>query len=237
MKSSATSSARPSGSDAGARLRRRPQLSEEVAAHLRELIMTASIRPGDPVRMDLTAQRLGVSVTPVREALLLLRGEGMVHLLPHKGYVVAELSRTDIEDLFWLQGQMAVRLAIRTAAAITEEQIDDLETLNDELRQAISSDDSQRITLAEFEFHRVHNHIAGSEKLAWFLLHATRYTPAALYATDPDWGAVAVDSHARLIEAYRAGDSEQIVEQTRRQFDDGAARLTRHLETTGIWDD
>lgn len=198
--------------------------------------MTAAIRPGDHIRMDETAEQLGVSVTPVREALLTLRGEGMVNLAPHRGYVVAELSRTDVEDLFWLQGELAIRLAVRTSGSITAEQIAELAALNDELRDAVDSRDGQRIAFAEFEFHRAHNHIAESGKLAWFLLNATRYTPAQLYATDPDWGVVAVDSHERLIDAYRTGDQKQIVEQTRRQFTDGAARLTRHLEASGIWD-
>ncbi|MAU84277.1 GntR family transcriptional regulator [Gordonia sp. Z-3] len=242
MRSSATSSARPTGSEGPARstsprLRRRPQLSEEVAAHLREQIMTATLRPGDYVRMDETAERLGVSVTPVREALLTLRGEGMVNLAPHRGYIVAELSRTDVEDLFWLQGEIAVKLALRTADAITPEQIADLEWHNQQLRSALTSGDGSQVASAEFDFHRVHNLIASGGKLAWFLLSATRYTPAQLYATDPEWGEVAVDSHAKLIEAYRSGDRTQVVEQTRRQFVDGAARLTRHLEATGIWDE
>ncbi|AZG43572.1 HTH-type transcriptional regulator McbR [Gordonia insulae] len=198
--------------------------------------MTAAIRPGDYVRMDETAERLGVSVTPVREALLTLRGEGMVNLAPHRGYIVAELSRTDVQDLFWLQGEIAVKLALRTADAITPEQVAELEWHNQQLLSALKSGDGEQVADAEFEFHRVHNLIASGGKLAWFLLSATRYTPSQLYATDPEWGEVAVDSHAKLIQAYRTGDRDQVVEQTRRQFTDGATRLTRHLETTGIWD-
>ena len=188
------------------------------------------------VRMDDMASRLGVSVTPVREALLTLRGEGMVNLAPHRGYIVADLSRVDVEDLFWLQCEIAVRLALRTAAAITPEQIGELEWCNQKLSAAVRAGDGPEVADAEFEFHRIHNLVADSDKLSWFLLSATRYTPAQLYATDPEWGEVAVDSHAKLIAAYRAGDREQIIEQTRRQFTDGAARLTRHLEATGIWD-
>lgn len=52
---------------------RRPQLSEEVAGRLRAAIMTGDLRPGEYIRMDETAAQLGVSVTPVREALLTLR--------------------------------------------------------------------------------------------------------------------------------------------------------------------
>lgn len=216
-------------------LRRRPQLSEEVAAHLRHQIMTAEIRPGDYVRMDEVAEKLGVSVTPVREALLTLRGEGMVALAPHRGYVVSDLDRIDIEDLFWLQGEIAVKLALRTAETISDEQIDELEGYNEHLAQAVTGGDAGEIADAEFEFHRLHNRIATGEKLAWFLLNAARYTPAQLYASDPGWGEVAIDSHRALIAAYRAKDRDAVVEATRREFTDGAARLTAHLDKSGIW--
>lgn len=215
---------------------RRTQLAEEVAAHLRYQIMTAEVRPGEFIRLDETAARLGVSVTPVREALLALRGEGMVTLAPHRGYVVAELDRVDVEDLFWLQGEIAAKLAARVATAITPEQLAELEWWNHRLRSAVDAGDGDAVTVAEFEFHRLHNQIANGRKLAWFLLAATKYTPAPLYATDPAWGELTVDIHERLIAAYREGDVDEAVRQTRRQFDDGAQRLMRHLERTGIWD-
>lgn len=67
---------------------RREQLSEQVAARLRTDIMTGVLRPGTFIRLDETAAELGVSITPVREALRTLRGEGMVQLEPHRGHVV-----------------------------------------------------------------------------------------------------------------------------------------------------
>lgn len=219
-----------------ARLRRRSQLPDEVAAHLRHAIMTADLRPGAFIRLDETAEQLGVSVTPVREALLTLRGEGMVTLQPHRGYQVAELDRIDVDDLFWLQGEIAVKLALRTAAVISDEQLGRLQACTDRLRTAVAARDAAAVTDAEFEFHREHNLVASGKKLAWFLLSAARYTPAQLYAADPDWGAVAVDSHERLIQAYRNEDRDEIIIQTRRQFVDGAARLMKHLESSGIWE-
>ncbi|MDL9935474.1 GntR family transcriptional regulator [Gordonia sp. ABSL1-1] len=198
--------------------------------------MTAAIRPGDYVRMDETAEQLGVSVTPVREALLTLRGEGMVALAPHRGYVVTDLSRLDVEDLFWLQGEIAVKLALRISEIVTAEQLADLEWCNQRLRAAVAGHDVAAIQDAEFEFHRVHNHIAPGAKLAWFLLSVARYTPAPLYAADQEWGEVAVASHDQLIAAYRADDRDAVVRATRAQFTDGVARLTKHLEQTGIWD-
>lgn len=218
-------------------MRRRPQLSEEVAGHLRNLIMSGAIRPGEFIRMDETAVELEVSVTPVREALLTLRGEGMVNLAPHRGYVVADLTRQDVQDIFWLQGILAVELAVRIAATITPSQLDQLTELNENLRTCVAAARASDITAAEFEFHRVHNRIANDGKLAWFLLNATRYTPHELYANDPQWGQVAYDSHVKLIDAYRRGDRDEVIEQTRRQFTDGAQRLMEHLESIDLWSD
>src|SRR6202453_4979716 len=90
---------------------RRAQLSDEVAGHLRAAIMSGHLRPGTFIRLDETAARLGVSITPVREALLKLRGEGMVKLEPHRGHVVLPLTRQDIEDIFWLTATIARELA------------------------------------------------------------------------------------------------------------------------------
>src|SRR5688572_526970 len=109
---------------------RREQLSDEVAARLRGEIMTVALRPGTVIRLDETAAQLGVSITPVREALRTLRGEGMVELEPHRGHRVIPLSRTDIEDIFWLQSTIAQELAATTARRITDDQIEELCQLN-----------------------------------------------------------------------------------------------------------
>src|ERR1700710_360515 len=98
---------------------RRAQLSDEVAAHLRAQIMSGALRPGTFIRLDETAAQLGVSITPVREALRTLRGDGMVRLEPHRGHVVAPFTRGDIEDIFWLQSTIATRLARSAAEHVT----------------------------------------------------------------------------------------------------------------------
>lgn len=220
----------------GAALRRRPQLSDEVAAHVRGVIMSGGVRPGDFIRLDETAAELGVSVTPVREALLTLRGEGLVELVPHRGYVVAPLTRADVHDLFWLQGQIAEQLAVRATPAVTPAVLDEMRDAKDRLAAAVANGDSEQIEDLEFGFHRLLNRLAGANKLSWFLLNAIRYTPAHLYSTDPQWGAAAVASHEKLIAALEAGDAQEAGAVTRAHFADGAERLLAHLERLGLWD-
>ncbi|WP_418004006.1 GntR family transcriptional regulator [Mycobacterium sp. PDNC021] len=216
-------------------LRRREQLSDEVAAHLRTAIMSGTLRPGTFVRLDETAAALGVSITPVREALRTLRGEGMVQLEPNRGHVVSAFTRDDITDIFWLQATIATEIAANAARRITEPGIAELDRLTDELADAVAAGDVDAIALAEFLFHKEFNRAAGRTKLAWFLLHAARYLPVRIYAADPQWGAAAVANHRELITALRDKDIDEVVRQTRRQFDDAAERLTGRLDELGLW--
>jgi DNA-binding GntR family transcriptional regulator len=215
---------------------RREQLSDEVAAHLRAAIMSGSLRPGTFIRLDETAARLGVSITPVREALRTLRGEGMVRLEPHRGHVVAPLGRGDIEDIFWLQETITRELAATAAARITDAEIDELELLNNSLADAVQSGDPDAVAAVVFAFYRVFNRAAGRIKLAWFLLHVGRYLPPQVYAGDPNWGANAVKIHRRLIAALRRRDVDAVVALTTQQIADAARRLIERLGAAGIWD-
>lgn len=214
---------------------RRAQLSDEVAGHLRAAIMSGKLRPGTFIRLDDTAAELGVSITPVREALLKLRGEGMVQLEPHRGHVVVPLTRQDVDDIFWLQATIARELAAAATDHITEVEIDELDRMNAALAGAVDSGDADTIAAVEFAFHRVFNQASGRIKLAWFLLNAARYMPVLVYASDPQWGVAAVDNHRQLIAALRRRDTAAVIEHTVWQFTDGARRLKETLETAGIF--
>jgi DNA-binding GntR family transcriptional regulator len=214
---------------------RREQLSDEVAARLRADIMTGTLRPGTFIRLDETAAALGVSITPVREALRTLRGEGMVQLEPHRGHVVVPLTRGDIEDIFWLQATIAKGLARTAAERITEAEIEELERLNGDLAGAVDRHDPEEVVAAEFAFHRAFNRASGRIKLAWFLLHVARYLPGQLYAGDPQWGAATVAGHRALIAALRRHDVDTVVQLSSGEFSDGAQRLIDRLEEIGLW--
>jgi DNA-binding GntR family transcriptional regulator len=214
---------------------RRAQLSDEVATHLRTAIMSGTLRPGTFIRLDETAAQLGVSITPVREALLKLSGEGMVQLEPHRGHVVMPLTRQDIDDIFWLQAGIAKELAATTGANITDAEIAELEHLSEALAVAVEAGDAEAMVASEFSFHRMFNQASGRTKLAWFLLQAERYMPVPVYATDPDWGAAAVENHQQLIRALRRRDIAAVVAHTTWRFTDGARRLTEKLARSGVW--
>src|SRR5262245_23408257 len=74
-------------------------LPEEVAAYVRELILSGEVRPGDFLRLEPIAEAVGVSNTPVREGLLSLRSEGFVKLVPRRGFMVESFTPEDVYDI------------------------------------------------------------------------------------------------------------------------------------------
>ncbi|MEE4024333.1 GntR family transcriptional regulator [Gordonia sp. PKS22-38] len=217
---------------------RRTQLTDEVADYLRNRIMTGGLRPGEYIRLDDTASALGCSVTPVREALVTLRGEGLVRSSPHRGFIVEPLSRGDIVDIFWMQGELSARLA--THAVDNPElgtHLAKMQTIVDALEAAVEGEDDAQVLNREYAFHRQVNIAANSKKLAWFVFSASKYNPYDLYARDPEWGREAVASHRRLIGYLRTGDARAIRDEIHTQFADARDRLMSRLESIGFWDD
>ncbi|MFX0592300.1 GntR family transcriptional regulator [Melissospora conviva] len=213
----------------------RPQLSEEVATHIRDLIMAGELRPGERLRLEELAAQLGVSITPVREALLTLRGEDMVELQPRRGYLVAPMSRQDIEDVFALQANLAGELAARASRRVDAEQLAELRRLQEGLREVVGDVRLPELEQLEFAFHRLINRITESRKLARFLHAATRYTPHRFYAADPAWRANMLSDHDALLTALTARDPEAARAAMARHFTDGAERLIKHLDDVGLW--
>ena len=213
----------------------RPQLSETVAALLRDRIMSGQLRPGERIRLEQIAEETGLSITPVREALLMLRAEDMVELQPRRGHVVAPLSRQDIIDVFGLQGDIAGELAARVAVTITPAQLDDLRQQHERLRRAAQARQITRIEQLEFEFHRSINRLADARKLSWLLRAATRYTPTRFYAASPEWRAAMAADHEALLAALEAHDADAVRPAMARHFTDGAERLVKHLDGLGVW--
>ncbi|MGU3498661.1 GntR family transcriptional regulator [Mycobacterium sp. C31M] len=183
------------------------QLPQEVAAYLRELILSGQIKQGEFLRLEPISAALGVSNTPVREGLLILRGEGLVEQLPRRGFVVAAFSRQDVKDLFWVQALIAGKLAARAAKRISDADIERLEQLNADHRRAVKAGDAATLERLGHEFHRLINRSADSHRLAMLLGTIVRYLPNRFYAAFSDQVDATVDIHPEIVDALRTRDA------------------------------
>src|SRR3984957_18255812 len=184
----------------------RPQLAEDVARHVRKRIFDGTYAAGQYIRLDQLAAELGVSVTPVREALFVVSAEGLLSQQPRRGFVVVPVTCRDLTDVANVQAHIGGELAARAAANITDDQVRELEKIQTELEEAYAGDDDQRAIRLNHEFHKAINVAADSPKLAQLMSQITRYAPEAVFPAIEGWSSQSIEDHRRILSALEAHD-------------------------------
>jgi DNA-binding GntR family transcriptional regulator len=212
----------------------RPQLSEDVARYVRRRIFNGTYRAGEYLRLEQLAADLGISVTPVREALLNLCANGLLIQQPRRGFVVLELTARDIADVANVQAFIGGELAARAAENISDEQLAALRGIQDELERAYEQDDLERTVRLNHEFHRTINVAAGSPKLTQFMSGITRYAPESVFPTVSGWPKLSTRDHRRVIAALERRDANRARMAMAEHFTVGVVPLTDHLIERGV---
>jgi len=136
-------------------IQRPPSFAEEVADRIRQAIVDGDLGLGEAISERQLADRLGVSKTPVREALAQLRMEGLVRVYPQRGATVFTLSAREIRDICELR-QALESAALRYALERNPAQLaDGLAHLVDEMRLARAEADHRRYLSADTAYHEV----------------------------------------------------------------------------------
>lgn len=129
-------------------------LGERVHQRIRNDIISGKYRPGERLLFEAIAKETGVSMTPVKEAFMLLEKEGLVRTLPRKGTFVRELARRDLEELY------QIRLALELLAAdlvrargLGADDETDLKAICDSLEAHIAAGDASACVMDDIRFH------------------------------------------------------------------------------------
>ena len=211
------------------------QLSESVASHLREQIISGKLGKGEFLRIDAIAKSLNVSTTPVREGLLLLQSESFVRLMPRRGFVVNSFSKADLVDLFWAQATIGAELAARAAKHMSKADFARLEEFHEAHVNAVKAHDHALAAQLGHQFHRTINLAADSPRLALLLGSLTKQLPNRFYASIEGQLEGAVEYHPIIMNAIRVKDSEAVRSLMHRHLLSGAEHLIEMLERQGIW--
>lgn len=212
----------------------RPQLSDDVARLIRSRIFDGTYGAGSYVRLDQLAAELGISVTPVREALFALRAEGLIAQQPHRGFVVLPVTGRDVTDVANVQAHIGGELAARAAHNITEEQLRELKQIQAELEDAYAGNDSERTVRLNHQFHRAINVAADSPKLAQLMSQITRYAPESVFPHIAGWPQQSMRDHRRILSALKKRDGELARVAMSEHLAAGAVPLLDHLTSQGV---
>lgn len=218
----------------GAELPSRSHLSEQVAHYVRRRIFDGSYPAGAFVRLDQLAAELEISVTPVREALVGLRAEGLLDQQPHRGFVVLPLTERDIGDVSAVQAHIGGELAARAAEGIDEDRLGELHRVQTQLEQAYRRRDDASAVRLNHEFHRLINVTAGSPKLAQLMSQITRYAPESVFPLVAGWPARSQGHHRTILAALGRRDPEAARAAMAEHLAAGADPMIAHLRAHGV---
>lgn len=212
----------------------RPQLSDDVARYVRRRIFNGTYPAGEYLRLDQLAADVGISVTPVREALLNLRAEGLLEQHPRRGFMVLEVTARDIADVALVQTFIGGELAARAAQSMTSEQLEELKAIQEELEKAYEQTDLDLTVRLNHEFHRLINVAADSPKLTQVMSGITRYAPESVFPTLDGWPEQSIRDHRAVIAAMERRDGEAARAEMAEHFTVGVEPLTEHLTERGV---
>lgn len=186
-------------------------VAHRVLQTLRQEIVSARLEPGQVIRETETAARLGVSKTPVREALHALLWEDFVMVFPRRGYVVRQIGINDIREVMDLRLSIEPRITAVAARVRSDELIQQLEGL---LERQLDESRSlpERLTAAS-DFHRAIASMAGNKRaerlLRTYFDETTRTHYLFPRATDHVVSDAELQSHRRILDALTARDEAE----------------------------
>jgi DNA-binding GntR family transcriptional regulator len=184
------------------------QLSYKVASYIRENIMVGRFEAGQFLRTESIAEQMGVSHTPVREALMLLQSEGTLRWEPRRGFRVAVVTDQDVRDLFLVQAFIAGELAARAAELLDDAAVRDLRDVQAQLERAAAAGDAAAVDAHNFEIHRRINKASPSNRLGIMLNQTVRYVPLRFFGTIEGWADASAHDHSAIFDAIAASDTQ-----------------------------
>ena len=209
---------------------RRGSLADEVAVYLRDMILTGQSRPGERIDQEDVSRVLGVSRSPIREAVVVLAQEGLVRLSPNRGAFVADITPGDIAEHYEVFGVLSGRTAAQAAHLLTDDDLAELALVH----RTFATGDPIQMSLANHRFHQIINSVA-SKRTRWMLALLERSVPAHYYEFSDGLYANAIADHLAILDALMARDGEAARWAMERHLAEGGRAATAALTARGFW--
>lgn len=206
-------------------------LRDVVFETLRQAILRGELKPGERLMEIHLAQKLGVSRTPVREAIRKLELEGLVLMIPRKGAVVAEITVTDLEDVLEVRialEELAVKLAIKN---MTSERLQEMRQIQEEFIRTLHGDDVGACAEADMRFHEAIYDATGNGRLVQILnsLREQMYRYRMEYLKDRHTYTALTKEHEEILTALEQKNENVAIEAIKRHINRQKEHIVENL--------
>ena len=208
-------------------------LRDVVFQNLRQAILRGELKPGERLMEIQLANKLGVSRTPIREAIRKLELEGLVLMIPRKGAEVAEISEKSLREVLEVRRSLE-ELAIELACQrITPEELTALEEAENRFARAVEDGEVMAIAESDENYHELIYQATANDRLVQILnnLREQMYRYRLEYIKDEDRRQILVVEHEHILRAVRRRDIADAKSAVREHIDNQQLTITKNLTT------
>ncbi|MBE3125839.1 MAG: GntR family transcriptional regulator [Acidobacteria bacterium] len=182
-------------------------LKEQVYEYLREQMRRGEIMPGSAIDMEETSKKLGVSKTPLRDALLQLEMEEFVTILPRRMIVVNSLTKHDIRNYYEIIGSLESMAMLKAFDRLKASDIEAMQKLNAGMKDAIAANDFDLYYERNLAFHNTFLSLCGNDSLVKLVnnLKKRLYDFPRPKGFVKEWEESSILEHQALIDLLRKG--------------------------------
>lgn len=210
-------------------------LRDVVFNTLRKAILTGQLRPGERLMEVHLANKLGVSRTPIREAIRKLELEGLVIMIPRRGAEVAQITEKSLKDVLEVRRALDALSVELACDRINEEEITILKDACDAFEKAVRGKDASVIAKADVALHDIIVKATGNQRLQQLVnnLAEQMYRYRFVYIKDESQHERLVAEHNEIFESIKSRDKERASRAAKLHIDNQEKSIIRqiHLET------
>jgi DNA-binding GntR family transcriptional regulator len=182
-------------------------LREQVYQYLRDEMHSRQLLPGSTINLNSISEKLGISKTPLRDALIRLESEGFVTILPRRGVQVNLLTLQDIKNAYEIVGALEGAVIVNAFDQLTTSHVTELTRLNEAMRKSVLANQFDDYYKLNLDFHQVYLDLSDNKELQRLI------TPYKLHLYDfprrcylQEWELRNCDEHDQFIDKVRQGD-------------------------------
>ncbi|MCX7749841.1 MAG: GntR family transcriptional regulator [Clostridia bacterium] len=210
-------------------------LREVIFNTLREAIISGELKPGERLMEVQLAEKMGVSRTPVREAIRKLELEGLVNMIPRKGAHVAELSVKDIMDVLEVRASLDGLAAALSAQRISEEELAELKHVYSQFVNYMEKENLQGTIKKDVEFHEIIYRSSKNDKLIQIVNNLREQVQRfrVIYLKDYSSPKELIKEHAEIYEAILNRDieaAERVAERHIKNQEETIIKALKHMK-------
>ena len=205
-------------------------LKDHVYSYLTKKIMNGELEPNEKINENDIVKALNISRTPVREALIQLASEGLLHNVPRKGFVLSHVDENTAKELYAVIGLMEGYAAKLVVNLITEKELKDMDFYVSSMNLAIDSNNDEMYYQIQTQFHDVYLNLCDNKILLDTLAQMKKKFVRKVYKTEgindmQTMLRITNKEHQEIVELFRAKKADELEMEVRHHWNVDLAYL------------